>query len=220
MLYKRLFGYIFLLILMTFIALAGYEAHRVSIAMNKVNDVFSPYTSQNTEILRWQDLNEWQQKALIKIEDPNFFQHKGIDFSTKGAGLTSIPQAIAKRLFFKPFKPGFAKIEQSLIARYVITPNISKEDQLTTFLNIAYLGNMDDKAIIGFQQAAQWYFKKKVSALSQDEFLRLVGALMAPNQLLPIVDNEKSDQRLSKLRRLIDGACQPKSLTDVTLEAC
>ena len=53
-------------------------------------------------------LSEEQLRILLAVEDPNFFSHSGIDLSTPGAGLTTITQALAKRLYFEQFQPGLA----------------------------------------------------------------------------------------------------------------
>src|SRR5690606_9540138 len=47
---------------------------------------------------------------LLKVEDPSFTSHAGVDFSTAGAGATTITQSASKRLAFKKFHPGIGKI--------------------------------------------------------------------------------------------------------------
>ena len=42
------------------------------------------------------DLSQRQKEILIKVQDPGFYNHNGIDLSTPGAGLTTITQAIVK----------------------------------------------------------------------------------------------------------------------------
>ena len=211
-------------LLVTILALGIYEGIKLWQAYGKLEKVFAPYqtaeASTNQEVLAWADLTPQQQDMLLQIEDPGFFDHKGVDITSKGAGLTSIPQAVAKRLFFDDFKPGFAKLEQTLIARYVITPNIDKESQLTAFLNVVYLGNKEGKPIYGFNDGARAYFGKTVPNLSDDEFLRLSGALIAPKVYPPIAGNEKSDARLARLQKLTAGECVPQGVMDVTLEGC
>ena len=50
--------------------------------------------------LELKDLSNEQFKALLKIEDPNFYHHKGYDFTTPGAGVTTISQALVKMYYF------------------------------------------------------------------------------------------------------------------------
>jgi len=39
------------------------------------------------------------------VEDPHSFEHGGVDFSTPGAGITTITQGLVKHLYFDQFKP-------------------------------------------------------------------------------------------------------------------
>ena len=66
------------------------------------------------------DLSKRQKEILLKVQDPGFYDHSGIDLWTPGAGLTTITQAIVKKLYFNDFKSGIAKIKQSLIARFAV----------------------------------------------------------------------------------------------------
>lgn len=211
-------------LLAAILALGIYEGIKLRQAHSKLNSVFAPYRTAeakiNPEVLAWADLTPRQQEMLLQIEDPGFFDHKGVDITTKGARLTSITQAVAKKLFFDDFKPGFAKLEQTLIARYVITPNVDKKSQLTAFLNVVYLGNHQGEPVYGFGDGAQMYFGKSVPDLADDEFMRLTGALIAPKAYPPIAGNEKSDARLARLKKLTAGECVPQGVTDVTLEVC
>ena len=97
---------------------------------------------------------------LLKIEDPAFYEHEGLDFKSLGQGMTTLSQALVKRLYFEKFKPGFAKIEQSLIARFVLHKHFSKDEQLRLFLNLGYFGTLAGEEIIGFSQAAKVYYDK------------------------------------------------------------
>lgn len=182
--------------------------------------LFSNYSAPDFNGLKWNDLGNWQQSTLIRVEDPNFFSHNGVDFSTKGAGLTTITQAVVKKLYFERFTPGFKKIEQSLIARYAVSQAVSKEVQLTAFLNVAYFGDEGGREVNGFSDAARTYFGKAVAELSNDEFLGLVAMLIAPNDLKPRSGNEKSSVRVARIKKLLAGRCEARGLMDVYLEAC
>jgi membrane peptidoglycan carboxypeptidase len=211
-------GAAIILVLLT--GLSAYEYYRLNSAQTITVELFRPYSAPDFNGLKWKDLGVWQQSALIKVEDPNFFSHNGTDFSTKGAGFTTITQAIVKKLYFKHFTPGFKKIEQSVIARYAVTPVISKDVQLTAFFNVAYFGDEGGREIKGFADASQTYFGKPVAQLGQDEFLGLIAMLIAPNELKPRPDNKRSAIRVARIKNLIAGRCEPRGLMDVYLDAC
>ncbi len=52
-----------------------------------------------------QALSDWQKQVIIKVQDPGFYQHNGMDVSTPGAGLTTVSQAIVKNSILKNFRP-------------------------------------------------------------------------------------------------------------------
>ena len=109
-------------VLLSFVALLClYEASAVIAAQNKTSEVRSNYLGKEALDITLQNIPSNRVEMMLKVEDPNFYSHKGIDYSTPGAGLTTLTQALAKFLYFENFKPGFMKIEQTLI---VSTPTI------------------------------------------------------------------------------------------------
>ena len=160
---------------------------------------------------------EWIE-ALLRVEDPAFRTHRGVDLRTPGQGLTTITQALVKRIYFERFTPGFAKIEQSLIARYVLDGAVSKDEQLDLFLGLAYFGSREGRDVDGFGEAARVYFGRPLPALERREFLSLVAMLPAPNALAP--GSAANDDRVARIERLLEGRCAPAGLRDVWLEGC
>lgn len=204
------------LILIGLLALIGYEGWRVLNAHRATPFIIAE--AQESVFLTWADLTTRQQDILIKIEDPAFFDHAGVDFLTPGAGITTLTQALVKRFYFDPFKPGFAKLEQSLIAWLVLNRQVSKEDQLTLFLNHAYLGRAESGALIGFPAASQHFFGKPVLGLTEAEYISLVAALIAPNSHAP--GTEENDIRSERITRYLAGLCAPANNGDVWLPTC
>ena len=106
------------------------------------------------------DMSKRQLDILLKVQDPSFFSHNGVDFKTPGAGITTLTEALSKKLLFKQFRPGIAKIKLALISFCALDPIISKRDQLRLFINMVYLGNIGEKQVYGFHEAAQAYYEK------------------------------------------------------------
>jgi membrane carboxypeptidase/penicillin-binding protein len=157
-------------------------------------------------------------EALLRVEDPGFRRHHGVDFQTPGQGMTTITQALVKRLYFERFVPGFSKIEQSLIARFVFNEAVTKDEQLDLFMSLAYFGTVDGRDIIGFRSAAATYYGRALSELDSREFLALVAMLPAPNQLKP--GTPENAERVDRIERLLAGDCAPAGWGDVWFEAC
>lgn len=156
---------------------------------------------------------------LLTVEDPEFFSHNGVDLSTPGAGLTTITQALAKGLYFEQFRPGLAKVKQSLLA-LVLNLRVDKWAQLDLFVNTVYLGNDSGRTIEGFPAAARAYFNKEFSELTREEYIALVAMIIGPNALSVSHHPEKNAERVRRIERLLRGECQPAGLNDVNYEQC
>lgn len=165
--------------------------------------------------LQVSELSPWQLRALLAVEDPNFYHHQGVDLRTPGAGITTITQGLVKIYYFEKFKPGLAKLKQTLIARYALDPLVAKNDQLRLFINNIYLGSIDGKAIIGLDQAAGAYYHKQIHDLSQTEYLSLIAMIIAP-QNFHILDRPAANaERTRRIALVVSGAYHPKQLMDI-----
>jgi membrane peptidoglycan carboxypeptidase len=167
-----------------------------------------------------EDLTPRQLEILLAVEDPRFFEHRGLDLRTPGAGWTTITQALVKIHYFDSFEPGVAKVKQSLIARFALDPLISKENQLRLFLNEAYLGTVDGQSVNGFDRGARTYFDKPFAELTEDEYMALVAMLIAPNERNVIHQPLLNAERVKRIERLIAGECAPNTWADVWLKGC
>lgn len=191
----------------------------LSWADEKTLTIFAPFVEPSEGLLAWTDLSLRQQEILLTVEDPNFWSHKGIDTRTPGAGITTITQAVVKRLYFENFTKGpLNKLRQSRIAQNRVHPNVAKETQLNAFLNIAYFGHRQGVEIVGFEAAAQHFFYKPINALEEREYVLLVGLLIGPNRWKP--GTEDGEERADRIERLLAGGCEPKKNRDVYFEAC
>ncbi|HEY8592313.1 MAG TPA: biosynthetic peptidoglycan transglycosylase [Sphingomicrobium sp.] len=167
------------------------------------------------------DLPPQRKAMLLKVEDPGFYEHRGVDFSTPGQGATTITQALVKRLYFdRGFKPGFAKIEQSLIARFVFDPALSKDEQLRAYLNHAYFGRAGGRQLTGYAAAARTYHGREFRQLSDEQFLSLVAMTIAPNELSPLRHAEANRERVRRIQKMLTGKCAPTAVRDVRYASC
>jgi Membrane carboxypeptidase (penicillin-binding protein) len=165
--------------------------------------------------LKVKDLSRWQIHALLAVEDPHFYQHDGVDLKTPGAGITTITQALVKIYYFDHFQPGLAKIKQTLIARFAFNPLVSKNDQLTLFVNRIYLGNVNGAPVYGFNDAAKAYYHKSFSQLSNDEYLSIVAMVIAPNNFNILSQPAANIERTGRIKRVVSGEYKPRQLMDI-----
>ncbi|MDH5217307.1 MAG: transglycosylase domain-containing protein [Gammaproteobacteria bacterium] len=214
-----------LLIIFSFIGITIYSIVVVYQASNYTKDVVLK-DLQNNEwriykgatqpiSLEIGDLSKKQKDWLLSIQDPDFANHKGIDLSTPGAGMTTLTQSIVKKLYFEKFKPGIRKIKQSLIARFVVHNLLGKKEQIVLFVNSAYMGSFDGKPVFGFSKASEIYFGKSFSQLSDEEYLSLVAMLIGPDRFNVREAPQQHKERVSRIKEVIAGRYKPKDLTDV-----
>lgn len=215
---KWLVGFVVVLVLAA-AGLAAYEFVAVKRAEAATPAILARARAEAGPPLLGQLPPDWI-ASLIAVEDPNFYHHDGVDDGTPGARQTTITQGLVKRLYFRHFRAGFAKIEQSLIARYVLDRAASKTDQLNLMLGLSYFGTIDGREIIGFPNAAAFYFHKPLTALSKHEFLELVAMLMAPNALDPQRHAAANAERVARIERLLAHQCAPRNHADVELHGC
>jgi len=174
--------------------------------------------------------------ALLTIEDPSFYSHRGLDIS-KGQGLTTITSSVASMVFLGDHQLDGAKgrlqsfyrsvfdccrrvdLGRDMMA-LVIHSKLSKQDQLDIFLSNAYLGSSNGRGVVGFEAAAATYHGKDLSELSGDEFLGIVAMLLAPNYYHPERNPELHAQRVKRIRAIIGGQCEPGGWLDLTYDHC
>ncbi len=157
---------------------------------------------------------------FIAVEDPTFWTNRGLDFTTPGAGWTTISQGLGKRIYFDRFRPGFQKIELMLMTRFGMHATVSRHNILKAFLNIAYMGRDEAGVVIGFPEAARRWYGKELQMLDDDEFLGLVAMVIAPSVLDPVAHAGANAERVSRIKRLLAHDCEPTGVFDVWLEGC
>lgn len=158
--------------------------------------------------------------SLIALEDPTFWENDGIDLRTPGQGLTTLTQALGKRIYFDPFRPGFRKFELMFISKYALSRLVSKDDILQGFMNVAYMGRDADGPIIGLGEGARRWYGRDVSQISDDEYLGLIAMLVAPEHYDPVRHKDANAQRVGRIKNWRAGRCAPDGLRDVLLEGC
>jgi hypothetical protein len=130
-----------------------------------------------------------------------------------------VTQALVKLYYFHPFKPGIAKLRQSLIA-LVLDRRVDKQTQLRLFVNSVYLGNCRGKQIYGFSEAAQAYFGQPFSRLTRDQYLALVAMIVSPNGVNVLQHPAGNAARVRRIKHLLAGDCRPRNNGDVLYQDC
>jgi len=158
-------------------------------------------------------------QLLLLLQDPNFYNHQGVDLKTAGAGLTTITQSLSKRLAFNSFNPGIGKIRQTTYAMS-LEKHLTKNEILALFLETVPMGQGPRGWTIGFFEGSVSFYGKPPGELSDSQFIELVSVIIAPGLLNHMSPNDRFTERLKRIERLQMGECQPKNNKDVWFEAC
>ena len=186
----------------------------VEIAVARWHTVQTASTLVSSATIRKDDLSVRHLEILLKVQDPNFYHHKGVDFVTPGTGWTGITQSLAKKFYFENFKEGLPKIKQTLCARFALDPLVSKDDQITIFLNVTYFGNGQ----FGIDRAATYYFSRHVDELTEDEYIALIASIISPTTLNIESNPTANLQRVDRIKKVLIGEYVPKGLLDITYD--
>jgi membrane peptidoglycan carboxypeptidase len=92
---------------------------------------------------------------------------------------------------------------------------VPKETQLLIFVNTVYLGHYNGEVVRGFSQAAEIYFDKPFSDLTEEEYLSLVAMIIAPNSFNVKKQPQANAVRVQRIKRLLCGEYTPKGLMDL-----
>jgi membrane carboxypeptidase/penicillin-binding protein len=201
-------------------SLAVYESWRVAVArVNTPALITDALKHADPQVFR---ISKTRIDMLLAVEDPTFWTNDGTDFTSHGAGATTLTQGLGKQIYFPDgFAPGFRKLELILDAKYALTKLASKEDILHAFLARAWMGrDARGSTVYGFADAARRFHGKELPALSDDEFLSLVALLYAPAEMNPLRQPAANAERVARIKKLLTKRCTPSGVTDVTLEGC
>jgi len=181
--------------------------------------IVAAHVAAHPILLQPRDVPADRIRELLIVEDPRFYSHFGVDFTTPGAGMTTITQGLVKFLYFDRFRPGLAKFRQSLLA-IGFDARVDKQTQLAIFLNSGNLGTLNGRNVRGFSEGAQVYFGKPFAELSRAEYLSLVAMCIGPNEFSVATHLEKNSGRVRRIERLLRGECRPAGWRDVYYASC
>ena len=193
------------------IALFGFEGYCVLRAARTVDTRMAQLSAPKAS------LSSWQLDAIVKVQDPSFRTHRGIEWPSP-LTTTTITQSLVKKIFFEDFRPGFQKLEQTLIATFVVDPKVSKDLQLHAFTQTAYFGRKNGRSVIGFEDAASTWFGSSLQGLTRDQFLSLLAMLPSPNTLTP--RSAQGLVRVERIKRLLASQCVHTRIAEIELEQC
>jgi penicillin-binding protein 1A len=152
------------------------------------------------------------QHATVAIEDRNFYEHGGVDYTSivraavadlqAGSavqGGSTITQQLVRNLYIAhPQDDIQRKIEEAKLATEY-EQKYTKNQILTKYLNTASYGTTNGRTAVGVQAAAETYFNTGVSHLDLPEAAMIAGLPQAPSQYNPLVNPRAALQRRNEV---------------------
>jgi membrane peptidoglycan carboxypeptidase len=158
-------------------------------------------TGGNRTTVRFQDVPEHVQHAVLAAEDNSFWDNSGFDLfgiarsawnnitGFSGGGSTITQQYVKKATGDEDHSLG-RKWKELVLAKKM-SDTYSKQELLTAYLNTVYFG----RGANGIQAAARAYFGKDVQRITVPEAALLAGVIQRPTFWDPDVDRENSERR-------------------------
>ncbi|MFP5220016.1 MAG: transglycosylase domain-containing protein [Actinomycetes bacterium] len=192
--------------------------------------------TKRREIVPPEAIPQVMRDAIIAAEDERFLEHRGVDplsitraflrdvTGGQTQGGSTLTQQYVKNVYVGSDRTLTRKVREAAIA-YRLEKRKSKEEILTDYLNVLFLGN----GTYGVQAASRYYFGVDVRDLDLDTATgqrdpglglarasMLAGIAPAPSAWNPVKDMTlaKARQRYTLNRMVIDGKLSPEQAGD------
>jgi len=165
-----------------------------SIVYDRNNKELGRLSSQNRQLISYDQIPLPFIEALIATEDSRFWNHQGVDWfgvtratimntlkSTSRQGASTITQQLARQAFGLTERTFERKVKEIYLSER-IEKNFGKPQILEMYLNRIYFGS----GFYGIGAAAQGYFSKRVQDLTLAESAVIVGLIKNPRLYSPL----------------------------------
>ncbi len=167
----------------------------------------------NREVTPLDKISPDLKRAVIAIEDSNFYDHKGINPVSVGRALvvnwrkgsvregsSTLTMQLMKNVFLSRQRTFSRKLAEGVLA-IRIEQILTKDQILEMYLNQIYWGHNN----YGAETAARSYFNKSAGTLTLAESAMMAGLIKAPQEYSPFVDMKKAtEQQHTVLQRMRD----------------
>ena len=174
--------------------------------------LYEVYNNQKRTLIGLDQMSPYMPKAVIAVEDKNFYTHSGISVisilragvsnligkKAGSGGASTLTQQLVKNTMVGNERSIFRKIKEAILALQ-LEKKYSKDDILKMYLNEIPLASTN----YGIQSAAQSYFHKEAKDLDIAECATLAAMIQAPSRYINDV-NSLHDRRDVVLKLMFD----------------
>lgn len=181
----------------------GYEPPQVTRVLSRDGAVLASLFTERRTVVKFADIPNHVKLAFLAAEDASFYQHEGLDYlgmlralaanlrsMRSRQGASTITQQVVKNVLLVPERTYERKIKETILARR-LEHELSKDEIFSLYLNQIYLGH----GRYGVEEAARYYFGKRVRELDVAEAATLAGLIASPERYSPRRDANLSLQR-------------------------
>lgn len=175
------------------------------------NQIGDYYINERRYWTSLEDISPFLVDATVAVEDKDFYEHNGFDYSriagavladikagSKVQGASTITQQYARNLYLSHEKTWKRKVNEALYA-YRLERFYSKDDILEGYLNTVYYGH----GMYGIEAASKYFFAKSAKDLTLAEAAMLAGIPKGPTYYSPNANIEKATVRQQLILKLM-----------------
>lgn len=170
------------------------------------------FTDERRYWVDLEDISPHLLEATVAVEDKDFYEHNGFDYSrivgaivadikagSKVQGASTLTQQYARNLYLSHEKTWTRKLNEALYT-YRIEVFYEKDEILEGYLNTVYYGH----GMYGAEAASRYYYGKSASELTLAEAAMLAGIPKGPSIYSPIANPEKATNRQQLILKLMN----------------
>jgi penicillin-binding protein 1B len=185
---------------------SGQSLDRFALKPELISNIINK-NREKRRTVTYGDLPKVLVDAVLASEDRRFFSHKGVDpirilkallvdirAGETVQGASTLTQQFVKNYFLTPERTWRRKLTDAYMS-ILLEQRFSKQEILELYANDVYLGQHGSFSIVGFGEASEAFFGKKVSNLTLAEAATLAGIITAPNRYTPLRYPERAKQR-------------------------
>lgn len=167
----------------------------------------SPLSHEDRTLLRVEEVPAVLIKALIAVEDRQFYSHFGVNplgiaramIRNLAAGRvvqggSTLTQQLVKNYYLNSDRTIQRKLTEMIMA-VLLEIHYSKDEILQAYLNEVYLSQAGNRAIHGFALGSQYFFSRPLHELDLPEIAMLAGIIKGPSYYSPLKNPERARRR-------------------------
>lgn len=188
---------------------AGYDPPQVTRVLARDGTLLANLFTERRTVVPFTEIPSHVKQAFLAAEDASFYEHEGLDYlgmlralaANLRAGKTTqggstITQQVIKNVLLDSERSYKRKIRETILARKV-EQHLTKDEIFGLYLNHIYLGH----GRYGVEEAARYYFGKRVKEIDIAEAALLAGIVAAPERYSP---RKHPDRALERRRYVLE----------------